>query len=129
MKDGGLIPIEKLDVTKKDNDDHSTTIIVKSQDPTSKTPVWSSIIVKSNNAVVGKFTPMDENKKPAGVPKVIPFKSDTPNEIKAIFDTPVTAYQVEIVFVPKSSLKPAGGEVSSVVACVEGKINSNEISN
>ena len=129
MPNEGKVPKENLDVTEKKNPDGSTTFTVKSQKPTEEKPVWISFTVKPDESKEITVTPFNNDKTPAGEPKVFPVpegSSSTPVEVK--FDKPTTADYVVVEFKPKSPSTPAGGDVVSVVSCMpQGRPTSQNI--
>lgn len=119
MENQGVIPKDKLEVTKQDNTDGSKTFVVKSQKPTEELPVWSSVTVKPDDATKEvTFTPLNKDNTPAGDAKTVPVPEGSTQPIKVTFDTPTPADRVQVDFKPKSPLTPAGGDIISVVACM-----------
>lgn len=119
MKNQGIVPKDKLDVTKEVKpEEGTTTYILKSQKPTDETPVWLSVTVKPDDAKDVKLTPLDKDNKPVGETKVVQVPEGKVESTTVKFDTPTPADRVRVVLEPKSPLTPAGGDIISVVSCM-----------
>jgi len=118
IKDGGVIPVEKLTVTRTDGTD-STTVILSSSAPTDKQPTFVSFTVtKSSNLQTVSYTPAGKDNKPTGETKVVPVLNPSqPKEV--VLAEPVNADRLIVTFTPSSNT-PTDASVVSVVGCMQG---------
>jgi hypothetical protein len=112
MEDGGVHPIDKLNVVKEKD---STTVTLKK--PTKESHEWESITVILHNVKAVIFTPIGKHGNPLEEPKIQKV-TDSSKPVEIILPASLKAAGYVIEVVPATPSKPATIEVVSVVACV-----------
>ena len=115
MKDGGVIPKDKLDV-KRQPAGKNTILIIKSQKPTEETPIFKSVKLTPGDIKEVKVTPISKDNKPAGKTIITPV-SDSSKPTEVTFDKSIEAEKLIVILTPKSDA-PTDVDVVSVVSCM-----------
>ena len=124
MKDGGVIPKDKLDVKRVETPE-GTTLTLKSPTEPKETPVWESITLTPGDLKKVTVTPVGKNGKPVGKSTTTPVK-DSKKPTEVTFKKPLEADQLVVLLTPTTPKKPTDVDVVSVVSCMpeEGEITT-----
>ena len=118
MKDGGVVPKDKLSVTKL-TPPGSTILLVKSSSPSATTPTWTSVTLTSSAVKKVSVTPYDKNGTPVGMSKeVIPDSSKPSSPLTVTFREPTVADRLVVTLTPLTPGDKHVVDVASVVSCM-----------
>jgi hypothetical protein len=118
MKDQSLVPGHDITVTKKSEDKHSTTYVVRPSSPQKETPEWVELVIEPHEATEITVIPVDKNGKQVGQPQTKKV-TDSKKPVDIVFPSPVKADHLEVVAVHPDAKHTDHAEVHHAVACIE----------
>jgi hypothetical protein len=119
MKNSGVVPEDKLQVTYVVSNEGNTIIIIKSKLADNEDPTWVKFTLTAGETKQFTVTLLDKNNSPVKDTKTVPALEPS-KPIDFSLDEPTKANYVVIVLTPSSST-PTTSKLQYVVACIEDK--------